>query len=180
METKRLVNQVLKFIGEHGFSGITVSASSAAAALSNSLHLTQSESTRLVNELRRQSLAEIIQDDDTIRFRLTSKGLHRLQQSLIGELSIKPQATWDRHWRIIMFDVPTRHNRQRTLLTTQLKRMGFVLLRDSTWVFPYPCFTQLDQLVRFCNLAQFVTYAEVTKLDTISHKRLLRSFIELS
>lgn len=180
METKRLVNQALKFIGEHGFSGVSMSATSAVSALSTSLNLDQTISTKLINELRRQALAEIKSHKDQVSFRLTPKGLHRLQQSLIGELAIRTQETWDRHWRIIMFDVPTRHNRQRTLLTTQLKRMGFVLLRDSTWAYPYPCFSQLDQLVRFCNLAQFVTYAEVTKLDNISHKRLLRSFVELS
>lgn len=179
MQTKAQLNNALRVIGEHGFSGVTVDGLAPSAALSRLLSIDEAVAKRLITELKRQSLSEVSHDSHGTSFRLTPKGIHRLQQAVISELSIPSQEVWDRHWRIIMFDVPTRHNRGRTQLTKQLKRMGFTMVRDSTWAYPYPCFTQLNQLVAYCNLQQFVTYAEISKIDTVSQARLLRSFPDL-
>lgn len=176
MQTKSMINQALKTIGEHGFSGVSVAGPTPVAALAHLLSIDDGAARRLVTELRRQSLSEVSQDSHGTSFRLTPKGIYRLQQSLITELKVPQPDKWDGHWRIIMFDVPTRHNRGRTQLTKQLKRMGFAMLRDSTWAYPYPCFEQLNQLVASCNLQQYVTYAEINKIDTTSGARLLRSF----
>jgi phenylacetic acid degradation operon negative regulatory protein len=43
---------------------------------------------------------------------------------------------WDGHWRLVLFDLPTSHNAQRTRLRRYLRQKGFGYLQDSVWITP--------------------------------------------
>jgi phenylacetic acid degradation operon negative regulatory protein len=180
MTTTQLINTSLKLIGENGFSGSAISASNAQAALEKLTDLSHHFSQKALHELRRQQLIATSREGGKIRFQLTTKGLHRLQRLKMKELAVPEPKKWDGHWRVVMFDVPTRHNRRRTNFTRILKQMGFTMLRDSVWVYPHPCFDQLDEVTAFCGLQQFVTYAEINRLDNGSTARLLRHYPALT
>jgi DNA-binding transcriptional regulator PaaX len=176
MTTTQLINTSLKLIGENGFSGSAISASNAQTALEKLSEFSHHDSQKALHELRRQQLIATSREGGKIRFQLTTKGLHRLQRLKMSELAVPEPKKWDGHWRVVMFDVPIRHNRRRTNFTRILKQMGFIMLRDSVWVYPHPCFDQLDEVTAFCGLQQFVTYAEINRLDNGSTARLLRHY----
>ena len=180
MTTTQLINSCLKVFGENGFSSTGAAAPNAQAALEKLTDLTHHDSQKVLHELRRQQLISTSRDGGKIVFQLTTKGLHRLQRLRMSELSVPEPKKWDGHWRVVMFDVPTRHNRRRTNFTRLLKQMGFSMLRDSVWVYPHECFEQLDELTAYCGLQQFVTYAEINRLDSGSTARLLTHYPELT
>ncbi|MCL4178796.1 MAG: hypothetical protein KJ072_13780 [Verrucomicrobia bacterium] len=45
---------------------------------------------------------------------------------------------WDRRWRLVVFDVPTRHNSARCQLRRHLRARHFGYLQNSVWISPDP------------------------------------------
>jgi hypothetical protein len=50
----------------------------------------------------------------------------------------KPK-TWDRKWRVVIFDIWESRRDVRDALRRKLHNIGFVSLQASVWVYPYPC-----------------------------------------
>lgn len=171
---------MLQAIGAEGFTGLQASGPSAvAAADSLSLFAVGSgrhDQSRLLREARRQGLVDVSQNNKLWRFTLTVKGIHRLQFEQVNQLVIACPAEWDGQWRMVTFDIPARRSESRYILTSQLRRLGFRLLQDSMWVYPYPCFDIVQQLVDYANVQQFVSMAEVLSFDPVTLARLRRLF----
>lgn len=183
LSTKQLINAALKVIGITGLVGISIESPSTTDALGRlgviDETISPEKRSRLIQELRRQELITETREGTLLRLQLTIKGAHRLQRTAIDELSIATPATWDHKWRLVMFDIPSRHQESRYLLTSQLKRLGFVLVQNSVWAHPYPCVDVIEQIVTYANLQSFVTIAEVVRLDESSSRRLLRHWPQL-
>lgn len=175
-ETKRALNAVLETIGSRGLSGVVVEAPSLLDALEQleafDDRYTLAERRALVANLRRQGLAEISHRDGKMVIQPSVKGVHRLQRAQLGALFVHPQKRWDGTWRMVSYDIPARHTKQRRLFTAELHRLGFTLVKDSTWFHPYPCFDVISELVAYCGLTNYVMVAEIARLDENSLRRL--------
>ena len=181
--TRAVINQILKSIGENGLSGVHVTAKSAPDALTKLSILPIDPSPQrhyqLVNELKRQELVTISRENDDFHLQLSVKGIHRLQRAEIESLSIKKPAIWDKKWRLVMFDIPSHKNESRYILTSNLKRLGFRMIQKSFWVHPYPCFDIAEKVILYANLQNYISLAEISRLDAVSERRLLRHFKDL-
>lgn len=179
-ETTRALNAVLEIIGARGLSGVVVPATSLIEALSRleafPSNFSVADKRALAANLRRQGLIEITQRGDEMVLQPSVKGIHRLQRAQINSLFIRPQQRWDGIWRMVSYDIPARHTKQRRLFTAELHRLGFTLVKDSTWFHPYPCFDVISELVAFCGLTNFVMVAEIARLDEGSLRRLLKAY----
>lgn len=182
LSVKELVESFLSLVGTNGLSGITVSASNAVTALDQLglSTLNRERRYRLLNEVRRQQLMTITSHDKSVHFQLTVKGIHRLQRQQISELHVTPQKSWDRVWRVVMFDVPAGQSRQRSLFTRELKRMGFEMIQQSIWTHPHPCFDVISELAVYCNMQRNITLCEVSRMDETTTRRLLRQYPDIN
>ncbi|MEO5691207.1 MAG: hypothetical protein ABIQ64_03410 [Candidatus Saccharimonadales bacterium] len=182
--TRSYINNVLRLIGANGLSGMvfpTGRISEVSAAMLSMLKAPEHISShRLIAELRRQDLVLITKLDGSIKVQLSVKGVHRLQLAEIRSTAVASQKTWDHIWRMVVFDIPARHADSRYLLTSELKRLGFVMLQNSMWIHPYPCFEQISIMVQYANIQPFVTYAEISSIDMRSQQKLLVQYPELS
>ncbi len=176
VQTKKQINYILRQIGKEGLGGVTLPATSVAQALELIAQVPPELSGKFVVELRRQQLVEVSHVDGLVTLQLSVKGIHRLQRAEVSELTIPTPSAWDGRWRMVIFDLPREHAHQRYVLTTHLRQLGFVMLRDSTWLHPYPCFDVVDTIVRYCGVARAITTAEVTHLDASSERVLRRKF----
>lgn len=178
MRTTLAVNVVLGVIGDNGMSGTEVLAHSASAALELlcPADFSQETKTRVVSELRRQDLVEITQNHNKYRIQLAVKGIHRLQRAEIERVKIHRPEKWDGLWRMVTYDVPRAQSAQRRLFVRQLERLGFYMVRESVWIQPYPCFSQVESLIAYCNLQRYVTLAEITRVDNVSLAKLKRAY----
>lgn len=183
-KTRDYVYLALKAIGVNGLDGVILQARSAATALEQFTVIDSNTPAslrhRIMQELRRQNLiTESKLDDSTIKLQLTVHGVQRLQRLELDAISIDTPDKWDGMWRMVTFDIPARRQESRYIMTSQLRRLGFVLLQNSIWLHPYPCFAQVETIVKYANLAQYVSLAELRRLDLLSEKRMLRHFPEL-
>lgn len=183
LETKKILNAALEVIGSRGLSGVTVSARSLLEALETlevfPPDMIKNDRKAIAINLRRQELIEVTKVDDTYTLQPSVKGIHRLQRAHIRSLKIDTPQQWDGVWRMVSYDIPARYTKQRRLFTAELHRLGFVLLKDSTWFHPYPSFDVLARLVSYCGLSNFVMIAEIVRLDDGSRKKLLQAYPSL-
>ena len=179
MTTKKAIDSALGVIGVVGLAGITIVAPNALQGLSTLLRKSPAkdfEQQRLLTELKRQSLVHIIQNDEEFTYTLTPAGVHRLQHVIISDISIPKPPKWDKKWRLVTFDVPVKQSRSRSYFTRELRGLGFFMLQKSMWVHPFPCFDQVEQIAGYYNVLRYCTLMEVTQLDELSTKKLLRHF----
>lgn len=179
-ETKQALNAMLEAIGSRGLSGIVVPADSLHQALEQlevfPENASLAERRGLATNLRRQGLVEISKKSGEMVLQPSVKGIHRLQRAQIHALFIRPQQRWDGTWRMVSYDIPARYTKQRRLFTAELHRLGFTLVKDSTWFHPYPCFDVLSELVAYCGLTNYVMVAEIARIDENSLRRLYKAY----
>ncbi len=69
--------------------------------------------------------------------RLTKEGKKKVH-SLSLENNTSLSATWDGKWRIILLDLPESRKDERESFRYLLKKAGFLCLKNSVWISPFP------------------------------------------
>ena len=102
-------------------------------------------------------------ENGTFVTELTEKGERKVREFQLENIIISKPKKWDGIWRIVIFDIPKKV-RSRNALRDRLKNLHFYQLQESVWVFPYPCFPEIEFLVELFNLYWYVNYLEATHI----------------
>jgi len=136
------------------------------------------EARALLHYMKRQGIVQIVEADGEYRLDITQKGRSRLVRRQLDTLSIPAPTRWDGKWRIVMFDIPQRHDLARRALTARLQMLGFVLLQRSVWVHPFPFFDEIEVIKdAFPEITPYILVAEADRLNV--HSKLLKIFESL-
>lgn len=82
---------------------------------------------------------------ESAQLEVTTKGLNALN-NIVFE-AIRDHKPWDKHWRIVIYDIPESKRLARNRIRQLLKDLGFKQLQASVWVHPLPCLKQF-QIIR--------------------------------
>lgn len=98
---------------------------------------------------------------------ITPKGQEALEKIEVNDSfqSIKKPITWDKRWRLVVFDIPERSRRIRNRLRDLILRIGFVRVQNSVWVYPYDCEELVTLLKTELRTGKEVLYAVVEKIE---------------
>ncbi|PIP30439.1 CRISPR-associated endonuclease Cas2 [bacterium (Candidatus Howlettbacteria) CG_4_9_14_3_um_filter_37_10] len=66
--------------------------------------------------------------------------------------------TWDKKWRILMFDIPEKNRAKRNILRQKLRELGFRQYQLSAWICPFDYTKELEYLINELNLEQYIKY----------------------
>lgn len=182
MRIKESINIALGELGVAGLAGITIVAPNALHGLAPLLQKTSVEASdhvRLLKELKRQGLVHITQNGSEVHYTLTPAGAYRLQEVIIDDLVIPRPSKWDKHWRLVAFDIPVAQTRSRQKFVDKLQKLNFMMLQKSLWAHPYPCFEQIEQLAGHYNVFRYCNLMEIDRLDDIASRKLIRHFRNL-
>lgn len=128
-----------------------------------------------ITYLKQKKLIEIIKEKDgKIKVQLTNKGKKRLVEYSIDLLQIKKPKKWDKKWRVLVFDIPTKpriYNQAREALRFKIKELGFCQMQKSVWVYPYEC---EDELLFVAELYHVQKFIEVLTVEKLLHEEELR------
>jgi DNA-binding transcriptional regulator PaaX len=69
--------------------------------------------------------------------RLTKEGKKKVHSLVLGDTSALSPA-WDGKWRIILLDLPESRKDERESFRYLLKKAGFLCLKNSVWISPFP------------------------------------------
>lgn len=115
--------------------------------------------------------------DGTTTIVLTRDGKEqaRVLEYKTGEMKIPVPKTWDRKWRLVIFDIPDELKRTREDFRHRLRQLGFYHLQRSVLVYPFECDDEIDFLIEFFSIRRFVRKLVVEKIDNDLHLRTIFS-----
>ncbi len=70
----------------------------------------------------------------------------------------------DGKWIMVIFDIPQNRKRDRTLLMSVLKNLGYKLFQQSVWINPYDVFEKTERSLQFYSLDRYVRIFLVDEL----------------
>lgn len=117
------------------------------------------QNSKLLKEKRRA--------DGTVTLELTEAGKRQARYwSIFGQgIKIRKQKSWDKLWRVVMFDIPEENRRFRNILRSHLKTIGFRELQHSVFIFPYACEKEIACLVDLYAANKYVRVLTVKTID---------------
>lgn len=118
-----------------------------------------------IKRLERQKLVEIFIEGEHTLVRITHEGKVRALRYKLSEIQVKKPKIWDKKWRVVIFDIPEKYKRAREIFRDHLKGMGFYMLQRSVWVYPYPCFDEIEFLRQIYRVEIDVTYILAQRIE---------------
>lgn len=94
--------------------------------------------TRSIKGLKEAGLIEQIPSPQNEYARLTKEGRKKVHSLKLDSETTLVNTTWDGYWRIILLDLPENRKSERESLRYLLKKAGFVCLKNSAWISPFP------------------------------------------
>lgn len=94
--------------------------------------------TRSLKGLREAGFIEHVSSGQNEYARLTKEGRRKAHSIRLDTDTALVNPSWDGKWRIILLDLPEDRKAERESLRYLLKKAGFVLLKNSAWISPYP------------------------------------------
>lgn len=138
----------------------------------------EKEMKRVLRYMRQRKYIEINElPSGLIEVSVTEKGKKRKLQADFEKLVITKPKTWDKKWRIVIFDIPNEFKQAHNALNSKLRELGFQVLQRSTWINPFPCEEQIAVVKTVYGIEKFVSYMEVDYID--SHNKLVQRFSKL-
>ena len=94
--------------------------------------------TRSLKGLTDAGLIEKISSPQNEYVRLTKEGRKKMHSLKLDSDTTLVNTSWDGFWRIILLDLPESRKSERESLRYLLKKAGFVCLKNSAWISPFP------------------------------------------
>jgi CRISPR-associated endonuclease Cas2 len=107
---------------------------------------------------------------------LTQKGAAYINHLHAIDFKLSTPARWDKKWRLVIFDIPEKRKRLRDVLRATLRRIGFIRLQDSAWVYPHDCEELITLLKTEFKVGKDVLYMIV---DKIENDKIIRTHFKL-
>ena len=98
--------------------------------------------------------------------RITAKGRRVLAlETEKAALRARAKRRWDKRYRMVIFDIPERKRRTRTLLRKTMREAGFLCIQGSVWIYPYDCEDLVALLKADLRIGKDVLYTIVEKIE---------------
>lgn len=114
---------------------------------------------------RKQKYVEIKEKDGQYLVKITAKGLTRALSYKFADMKINEPKQWDKKWRIAIFDIGNKKRRHRDFFREKITSLGLYRLQKSVYVYPYPCFDQVEFLRQVFGVGLEVKYILADKIE---------------
>lgn len=121
--------------------------------------------SRALYDLEKRKLVSISYKGKNVVVTITEKGKERVLKYQFDDIQIKKPKTWDKLWRMVIFDIPTKNNKQRDMFRLKLNGIGFKMIQKSTFIFPYPVKNEIDFLGEYLGIRKYITYILIKEIE---------------
>ena len=106
---------------------------------------------------------------------ITERGRQRIRKFELERMQLGTPTKWDRHWSVILFDIPETKKTARDALRRKLNHLGCLQFHKSVFVHPARCEDEVDFITELFQIGQYVTVFRTPSLGRQEH-RALRHF----
>ena len=112
--------------------------------------------------------------DGSIIVSLNEKGRLRALNIRFRRLGDNKKLSWDKKWRMVVFDIPNSRRKGRDALRYRLKNAGFKEIQESIFVYPFDCEKEIRDFIALFKLEKYVRFALLDFID--GQENLIKSF----
>jgi DNA-binding transcriptional regulator PaaX len=109
---------------------------------------------------------------------LSSQGRHKLRNIRLSAKNHLVSTTWDGYWRLIILDLPESQKSERDAVRYILKKAGFVQIKRSLWISPFPLEHMIINMKDDLNLHDGLMVIVSDKLDPDTELLLEKKFTQ--
>ncbi|PIQ69388.1 MAG: CRISPR-associated endonuclease Cas2 [Candidatus Tagabacteria bacterium CG_4_10_14_0_2_um_filter_40_13] len=115
----------------------------------------------VLRSLKLNGFVETIKKSQNVeKIYLNEKGKNKWLQCQLRNLKTRKAKTWDKKWRIVLFDIPESKRKIRDALRKKLKNLGFLEFQKSVFIYPYPARDEINFIINYFNIEDNVYYLE--------------------
>lgn len=116
---------------------------------------------RVIRRLRDQQFIQVKMKNGQRWLQLTNKGRTFTNKLTAQLLTLHRPQTWDKVWRVVIFDIPNQKTVERNIFRAKLKELGFRAIQRSVWALPWPCRAEILFLRDQFMISNCVSFFEV-------------------
>ncbi len=124
--------------------------------------------------LKRRKQIRIVKSGAKTIIKLTERGRKRKLEYDYEQIRVPEPKTWDKKWRLLMFDIPHKIKQARDTFRWKLKDIGFIPFQKSIWIYPYSCEDEIDFIAEYLRIAPYITLLTVQIENDSSLKEKFR------
>lgn len=132
--------------------------------------------TRSIKNLADSGLVELLEGGQGQFIRLTKPGRMKATSDKLKAGSSLVNPNWDGKWRIVLLDLPETRKAEREALRYLLKKAGFMMLKNSAWVSPFPFEFMFQNLKKDFGLSTELMIIVTDSLDEETEKFLRKNY----
>lgn len=118
-----------------------------------------------IYRFQKQKYVEIETNGDEKIVKITIDGLKKVLSYKINSMKIHKPEKWDGKWRMIVFDISNKKRPYRDRFRKQIKALCLYRLQKSIYVYPYPCFDQIEFLRQIIGVGIAVKYIVAENIE---------------
>lgn len=166
--------KILKVLGEK--SAISLSELTNRISQKDCSQASKYALTRSLKGLRDAGLIEQITSSQSEYARLTKEGRKKMNSLKLDNDTTLVNTSWDGLWRIILLDLPENRKAERESLRYLLKKAGFICLKNSAWISPFPFEHLFTNIKKDLGLTTEMMIIVTEFIDEESKKVLFKTF----
>ena len=118
-----------------------------------------------IDRLNKKRLIELVEKNNKLYIKITENGKKLIKSFDYDNLELPKSETWDKKWRMVIFDIPDKKKKERQSFSKKLKDVGFYPIQESVFIYPYNCRNEVDFICEFLLVSRYVNYCLIESLD---------------
>jgi len=90
-----------------------------------------------------------------------------------------PPKTWDRRWRLVIFDIPEKRKSDRFRIRQFLSTLGFARMQKSVWIAPHDFEERVQEFAHRIDIHSFVFQLTVERFRGLEERELASSLWDI-
>lgn len=131
---------------------------------------------RSIKGLKEAGLIESIYSGQSDYAKLTREGKKKAHSVSLESDTALVSPVWDGKWRIVLLDIPESRKSERESLRYLLKKAGFVCLKNSAWISPYPFEHLFTNIKKDLNLTTEMMIIVTNNIDESTLSELIKIY----
>lgn len=129
-----------------------------------------------IKYLKKRGLIETFVEGKDKYIEITPKGIDRATKLHDLHPVIDRMGTWDKKWRIVIFDIPEKYRNARDSFRNKLIEMGFIQVQDSVYLHPFECSEIIRRQAEILLIEKYVllSISEIIQ----GEEKIIEKFIE--
>jgi phenylacetic acid degradation operon negative regulatory protein len=132
---------------------------------------------RTIRRLEEEGLIKKSKKDEKIHLLLTDQGRKIIKKHRAEAHG--PPHSWDKKWRLVVFDIPEEKRKLRNYFRRYLVTLGFGKVQRSIWISPYDFSEIIQRYAKKLELSKYIFQITAEKFKGLSEAALVQAFWDL-